>query len=531
MKKNTRFLRPVFFQIALLVITIIIISAGNNVISAANVQPPQSVTVPALAYDDTNITLTWEKPTDYSNVANYDIYRNGTLVGNTSKLFYIVKGLTPNTSYKFTIRAKDASGSASVDSNTVIQATNSTPTVYNILNYGAKGDGSTKDTIAIQNAINACSPGGKVLIPAGQTFISGALNLKSNMILEIDGVLKGSDSIADYPFTSKRFPYYETTNYMGLLNAYTTNYGSITNVTICGTGSISGGNGGSGSLTILGDAEQRAHGDTARGDLITVKGVTNFYLGSGLTLTNPAMHTIFISNSKNVTVSGITASTYNLHNSDGIDLATSDTAWIFNSTFDNGDDCINLNAGVGSGGVAENYPDNNIRIFNCTTKRGHGGVVFGSFTAAWIQNVTVEDCQFNGTNIGLRFKTGSTQGGGARHVIVRDISMQNIVAQAIFLDSSYSSSYPSSGPGYFQDITISNITVQGSKKQGLYISGLASKPHNNLTFNNINLLNTSEAMLNYCNDSSFTGVNLNGETWNISNSTGNVFTNCQPMPK
>ena len=141
--------------------------------------------------------------------------------------------------------------------------------------------------------------------------------------------------------------------------------------------------------------------------------MNGLFLGGGLNIVHPSEHTIFISYSSNVTVNGINVSTYGIHNADGIDLATTDTAYIFNSTFDTGDDCINFNAGTSAPGVTENSPINNFRVFNVLTNRGHGGVVFGSFTAGWIKNVLVEDSTFNGTDIGLRFKTGSDRGGGS----------------------------------------------------------------------------------------------------------------------
>jgi exo-poly-alpha-galacturonosidase len=265
-----------------------------------------------------------------------------------------------------------------------------------------------------------------------------------------------------------------------------------------------------------------------------VKGVSGFYLG-GVTLTNPAEHTIFISYATNVTVNGITANTFGLHNADGIDLAVSDGAFIFNSTFDNGDDCINLNAGTSRPGEQEARPDNNIRIFNNLTKRGHGGVVFGSFTAGWIQNVWVEDCTFDGTDIGLRFKTGADRGGGARMVTARDITMKNIVNQAILLDSTYTpGTYPAAmTPGVFQQISISNVTSTSSGGEGIWVHGLAGRQHHDITMTKISVTGGLGASLNQMSASTFdtvTFTNSGAAPWKITNTTGITYTNCSPSP-
>jgi exo-poly-alpha-galacturonosidase len=512
------------------------------VVKAASVAAPQKVMVPPMAYDDSSITVVWSKPSDYSNVVGYNVYQEGSLAGSTKNLFYNIKGLEPNSPYSITVKAVNAAGEESGPSNKIIQLTAPTMKVFNVTAYGAVGDGKTLNTVAIQKAINECTPGGKVLIPSG-TFVSGALFLKSNMTLQIDGTLRGSDNAADYPLTSKRFPYYASgNNYMGLINAYTDKYGSITNVRICGSGTVNGGSDTVGSLTghkntILGDNQAKdANEDSARADMITAKGVDGLYLG-GLTLVNASMHVIFISYSKNITVDGLTVTTYDIHNADGIDLATSDTAYIFNSIFDAGDDCINFNAGVGADGVKENFPDNNIRVFNCIAKRGHGGVVFGSFTAAWIQNVLVEDCLFDGTDIGIRFKTGAKQGGGARNVLCRDIIIKNIAKHsAIFFDSSYSCDYPSGGPGQFKDITIKNVTCTNLKKNGIYVNGSAGTPHTNLSLSNISIdrATAGGASIKYCTDSTFDTINITNSTpvWTIdANSTsGLTFKNCNPSP-
>jgi hypothetical protein len=72
--------------------------------------------------------------------------------------------------------------------------------IYNIIDYGAKSDGSVQ-TAALQKAIDGCFKrgGGTVVIPPGE-FISGALQLRSNVTLKLENgaLLKGSLDTADY---------------------------------------------------------------------------------------------------------------------------------------------------------------------------------------------------------------------------------------------------------------------------------------------------------------------------------------------
>ena len=76
-------------------------------------------------------------------------------------------------------------------------------TIYNILDFGARGDGKFMNTNAFNSAIEKCSKdgGGMVLVPAGK-YISGTIVLLSNVELHLDpgAVIRGSDDTTDYKF-------------------------------------------------------------------------------------------------------------------------------------------------------------------------------------------------------------------------------------------------------------------------------------------------------------------------------------------
>jgi len=265
--------------------------------------------------------VAWEKPAS-SSPSGYRVYANGTLKGTVSKiswpsgitnqqLYYDITGLAPSTLYTLSVRAVDSAGNESADSNNVSQSTTATPTTINVTSYGAVGDGATLNTKAIQNAINACPVGGKVLIPSG-TFKSGALYLKSDCTYQIDGVLLGSDAAADYEWGNNRFPIYGTTgfgtikyptNYKALLNTcgYYTDWTARTgyvadnlcvgmkNIRITGSGTVQGSSGSSADsansgyyLSTLAHNQRAAQGgdnatgDPARADLLSLTGAVSY---------------------------------------------------------------------------------------------------------------------------------------------------------------------------------------------------------------------------------------------------------------
>ncbi|QGQ95536.1 DUF5060 domain-containing protein [Paenibacillus psychroresistens] len=84
---------------------------------------PAGLTSPAKT--TTSVSLSWTASTDNVAVTGYDIYRGATLAGSTTgATTYTVTGLTANTAYSFTVKAKDAAGNISVASSALSITTN-----------------------------------------------------------------------------------------------------------------------------------------------------------------------------------------------------------------------------------------------------------------------------------------------------------------------------------------------------------------------------------------------------------------------
>lgn len=85
--------------------------------------PTVPMNLRATAVSSSQIILSWAESTDDIIVRNYNIYRNGTLVGTSTTTSFSDKGLTPETAYSYSVKAKDAAGNLSAASSTVSATT------------------------------------------------------------------------------------------------------------------------------------------------------------------------------------------------------------------------------------------------------------------------------------------------------------------------------------------------------------------------------------------------------------------------
>ena len=341
---------------------------------------------------------------------------------------------------------------------------------FPITKYGAKAtntaskatksakDLAAKNQKAINKAIDACSKkgGGRVIVPAGQHFLTAAITLKShvNLVVEEGAVLEFAFEPDLYPIVPTRWEGVDCWNLQPCIYAY-----QQKDIAITGRGTIDGGgsketwwpwvsskkfgfkegmkvhqwNGARQRLLKAAedgvDMDQRRFGtqDGLRPQLINPNQCQGVLI-EGVTLLRSPFWVIHPLLCEDVTVR-------NVHvindgpNGDGCDPESCDRVMIENCFFNTGDDCIAIKSGrnndgrEGGQGRFAGRPSKNIIIRDCKMENGHGGVVIGSEISGGCQNVFAENCQMDSPNLDrvLRIKTNSCRGG-----IIENINMRNV---------------------------------------------------------------------------------------------------------
>ncbi len=427
---------------------------------------------------ENSVALLWDK--QYAATAvNYEISLNGIPVGNTGKTNFLLNELQPSTSYTVTVRIRGTK----LKSNSLRFRTADKGKVFNILDFGAKDDTAFLNTKAIQSAIDACTEGGTVLIPKG-TFRSGALWLKSNMTLFIakGAILKGSVSTEDYlPMYLNRFEGWEMKTYASLINAGKLDRNevyTVKNLRITGGGTIMGGG------KQLGNAMIQANGMRSRGRLICLMNCQDVSMDN-LAIKEPPCWTLHYIYCDNITLHNLDIHS-NVRNGDGVDPDSSTDSYIFNCSFDTGDDCIAIKSGKNPEGFLVAKPTRNVRITDCEFKRGHG-ISIGSEMSGGVSDVLVQDCKAGNLLHGMQIKCTKDRGGYVRNVTVTDCELQKIT---VFTELNYNNDGEAAPEvPVFENFTFKNISLAGAnvKEPVMNINGFKTAAHHlrNLYFENI----------------------------------------------
>lgn len=476
-------------------------------ITSCSVQPacgtgiPKNLIAPPGTETDSTITLLWEKPDNCTAMMSFEVYQDGLLVATMNKTNYTASGLIPGKSYSFFVKTKDAKGKESEPGETLVRNTKEAGEIFNVLSFGAKGDGITKNTKAIQEAIDACSPGGTVYIPSG-TFLSGALFLKSDMTLYIaeGGILKGSADIEDYyPMILNRFEGWELKTFASLLTAgkldrsggYTT-----TNLSIRGNGTISGGG------QVLGQAMMDVEGERGRGRLICLMNCQNVNI-QGLTIEESPCWTIHYIYSKNIACHDLTISS-TADNGDGIDPDSSTDCYIFNCRFSTNDDCIAIKSGKNPEGYFIAKPTENVFISDCHFIEGHSLAV-GSEMSGGVRNVVIRDCELGNLKHGVQIKVTKDRGGFVEDFKVRNCKLQKITIKT---NVGYNNDgEPAPKLPFLRNMEFSDLdmSLAETSMAVIFVDGYPgiSNYTESLLFKNIRLPENAKIVLNYCKDFNF----------------------------
>jgi DNA sulfur modification protein DndE len=437
--------------------------------------------------------------------------------------------------------------------------------IFSIVEYGAIADGYTMNTKPFADAIVACvkAGGGTVLVPPG-TWLTGPIKLESNINLHVEkgALVQFSKNIDDYPFIQSPDGRSKRYGKTPLISAY-----KAKNIALTGDGIFNGAGevwryvlredltelqwkaltASGGVVSANGEAwwpsKEAMDGERFLEDIAQLKKeltVTDFektkeylrpnlvnliqcndILFDGPTFENSPKFHILPVQCENLIIRNIKVfSPIAGKNTDAIDPAACRNVVIYNCLIDVGDDGICLKPGAIAESQMPGPACENIVVADCVVYHAHGGFVIGSESYGGVRNVSVRNCIFIGTDVGLRFKSARDRGGIVENIFFEGIQMRAIVTDAILFDMYYSGGAPdvearkdltirkaepvANKTPQFKDFYVKNIVCNGADR-AVVINGLPEMSIKNMNLENVSI--TSKRGV-YIADAD--GIQLNG---------------------
>ena len=365
--------------------------------------------------------------------------------------------------------------------------------IYNIMHFGAVGDGITNDTVAVQAAINACrdAGGGTVIFPSGKVFRTGALLLCSNLELhlEMGAVLQGSDCLEDYHFSDvgsgeqikPGVPSYVNCEYAGAPTHYFLYAKDCENLAITGLGAIDG------NEEIFYGEVNKWHIEGLfypRAPLLFLENVRHLTIRD-VTMQRSAFWTVHMVGCQDVLISGIRIlNNLRLANCDGIDPDHCQNVRIEGCHIECADDCIvfkNTAAAMHYGSCE------NIVVTNCTLTSTSAAIKFGSESEDVFRNILISNCVISRTNRGISLQLRDP--GSIENVIFQNLTISTRLFKDMFWGQAEPIAItvlrrkPETQVGTVRNIRFSNILCEG--ENGILIYGEVPGLIENIQFDGV----------------------------------------------
>ena len=364
--------------------------------------------------------------------------------------------------------------------------------VYKVEEYGAKADGKTNNTVAIQKAINLCSTngGGQVELSKG-TYLSGSLELKSNVALDIayGSTLKAiSDSASFKHIKSSVVSRMDLIPWKAFIYA-----DSQENLRICGGGTFDGSGGEPCFQNNITDSPERPYG-------LFLINCTNVVV-ENLNMLNSAFWMQRYFNCSGVRVSHLNVYNHSNQNNDAIDIDSSNDVVVADCIFDSSDDAITIKS-------EGNNPSKNIVISNCIAASHASAIKFGTASIGGFENVIISNIVIRRSKSktmhhphkvwgGLTgIDIACTDGGELRKVMISNITMEDVLNPIHMrlgnrLDGEKPKFKDILGKKVikyvFEDVTISNVIAQNVGPMPVVIAGFEGHPVKRVTLKDITI--------------------------------------------